>query len=468
MKLSPKILANITLLVYWGPSNPLYYLWGFILFFFILFFKPEWVKTNGVFSRRIIGYVVLFIALFFISFFYNYSAQKSSINNLIWSILTYGSSLFILLALLMIPFKESDLKGIVMFSLYLSIFQVFLGYFQMLQFQHFQHINPFSGEHGQTTGDYFVGTTFNPGIGSFVAVKMSLTAILFMPFWFAKKNLKNSIIVLLLFIGWVLASAIFTLIFGLIVIVWFFIVKKIMHSFTTFKLNKSVFYTVLIAIGAALIFAITQPDNISYIIASAEETYASITDKDVILPTLKVIYYKKTFGELPKEYPMVNLIGVGPGNYSSRSAWLTSGEYLLEQPSYIPITPTPVAQKYTFSLWSKKLISADFPGAGSIIHQPFSTWVSVYAEMGIPALIIFFLIFRSFYSGFTMAQKTASGAFMQEYTLGIKMSLVYLGLLFFIENLFEYPLVMGQFFVFACAVIRVYENKMNPTSIKQN
>jgi hypothetical protein len=441
----------------------LYYLWGFILLFFILFLKPEWVKSAGTYSHSIKKYVLIFCCIFFISFLYNYLFLFPSFNNLLWSLFTYGSSLTILVALLMVPFKEQDLKSIFTFSLYLTLFQVFLGYFQMLQHDSFQHLNPFQGS--QSNGDYFVGTTFNPGIGSFVAVKMSLTAILFIPFWFSKKNLKNSFIVLLLFIGWVLASAIFTLLFGMLVIGYFFVAKKIIFAFKTFRLNKSIFYMSILGIVAALIFAFSQPDNISYITASAQETYASIMDEDVILPTLKVIYYKKTFSVVPKEFPYMTFIGLGPGNYSSRSAWLTSGEYLLEQPSYIPVSPSPAGSKYTFSLWSKNLITPDFAGAGSIIHQPFSTWVSIYAEMGLFALIAFFMIFNTFNKSFGYISKHTDDLVLQHLSLGLKMSLVYICLLFFIENLFEYPLVMGQFFVFACALLRVTENKRKETKL---
>ena len=105
------------------------------------------------------------------------------------------------------------------------------------------------------------------------------------------------------------------------------------------------------------------------------------------------------------------------------------------------------------------MINVNFKGAGSIIHQPFSSWLSVFAEMGVFALLSFFFIFNPFYKGFGFALNTSKNVFTNQLAIGLKMSLVYIGLLFFIENLFEYPMVMGQFFVFACALIRVAEKK---------
>jgi len=460
IKNSSKTIAYLTLLVYWSPSNALHYFWGFLLLFFILLFKPEWVKKSGVFSRKIIKYVLIFFCLFCISFLINYFKYDYSANNFIWSLLTYGSSLFILVALLLVPFKEQDIKGIFVFCLYLTLFQVFLGYFQMLETSSFQYVNPFASGNNNI-GDNFIGTIFKLGLGGFIAIKISLIFILFLPYWFAKKNRKNTIILLLLLIGWILPSAIFTLIIGMFVIFMFYIVGNIVKSFYTYKIKSSVFYSIII--GSVLIsgFFIIQRENVGYLTQSIIETYGTIIGKGTVLPTRKVIYYRRTLIELPKERPHILLTGLGPGNYSSRSAWLVSGKYLEHQPDYISVTPTDIASEYNLSLWTKDHFTPDFKGAGSIIHQPFSSWVSVFAEVGILGLLLFFLIFSTFYKGFNYAIKIyKKNKEIYNLLLGMKISLVYLLCLFFMENLFEYPIVMGQFFVFACAVIKITEKRM--------
>lgn len=464
MRISPRAIAYVTLLVYWGPSNALYYLWGFILFIFIALAKPEWLRFKNIFSRRIVNLVVIFWFLFFLSALINYPLLGSSLNNLLWSILTFGSSFTILLALLAVPFKSEDLPKIFRFSLYLTFFQVFLGYFQMLKAQNFSNINPFTG--GIDAGDFFVGTTFDPGIGNQVTIKMSLMVLLYIPIWFSNRTLKNNIIIAILFLGWILPSAIYTLIIGMIVITFFLVVKKLLEATYTFRLNQSVFYITIVGIAVAGAFVYTQRDNVIYLTESVKAIYSTIVNKGVKEASRKVIYYKQALTELPFEYPVTSLIGVGPGNHSSRSAWLVSGEYLEFQPPYIPVTPSKVAKQYTTSIWSRKMIEQGFLGAGSITNHPFSTWVAIFAEMGLPALITFALIFYVIYRALRYHLKISTDPFHINITKGAIMSLIYILLLFFVDNLFEWPLVMGQLFVFTCVIIRATENASSDASQK--
>ncbi|MDZ7646836.1 MAG: hypothetical protein U5K54_06465 [Cytophagales bacterium] len=251
------------------------------------------------------------------------------------------------------------------------------------------------------SGDNFVGTTFNLGIGNLVAVKISLMLLLFWPFWFAKRSIYNTLILVFLFIGWILTSALYSLLLGLFVITFFYFVNKLIHGFATFKFSASIIGVAIVSFLCIVVFVFTQPDNVGYLKASLKATYSTILDLPGEEQTIgKVLYYRRTLKDLPWEYPSMLLFGVGPGNYSSRSAWLVSGEYLLRQPSYIPITPSKVANDYTLSLWSKNLKSETFKGAGSILQQPFSTWLSVFAEFGLPGFCIFLLTFYTFYRRF--------------------------------------------------------------------
>lgn len=463
IKLSPKGIAYITILVYWGPFNALTYFWGFLLLFFFIFLKKGQLKAEGIYSRNIIQYALLFFLLFLTSSIVAYYINPASLNNIFWSTLTYGSVFSVAIALLLIPFKKEDLVAALKFLVYFSLIQVIVGYFQMLYGTSFQYLNPFGS--GKDAGDLFVGTTFNPGIGSLVAIKLSLATLLFIPFWFQNKSLKNSIILLLLFMGWVLASALFTLVAGLGVLFFFFIFRKIVTSVFTLKLNTSVFYITILGVVASSVFFYTQRSNIEYALTSLRYSYATLKGETVKgqVSTRKVFYYRNTLTELPFEHPSMLLIGVGPGNYSSRSAWIVSGAYLESQPSYIPVTPSAIAKKYVLSVWNKDMISSKFKGAGSIMHQPFSTWLSVFAEFGIPALIVFIMFFFTFYKSFNLNHQLED-EFLQNLSLGLKISLVYLMLLFFIENLFEYPIVMGQFFVFACAFSRINNSKILGTN----
>lgn len=462
MKITPRAIAFATLLVHWGPSNALSYGWGFLLFIFVLATKSVWFNSNGIFTRRITRYTIYFSIVFFLSAFVNLFKQDASYNNLFWSIFTYGSTLCTLIVFLSLPFREEDGASIFRFSLYLTFFQALVGYVQMLDASSFQTINPF-GVLGPAAGDYFVGTTFDFGIGNQVAIKMSLTALLFIPFWFSERSGRNSIILILLLIGWILPSAIYTLIMGFLVIVLFFVVQGSFRSIFTLKIQPTIFYASLAGILIAGIFAYTQKENVGYMVESLKQVYTTVINKDIKQAARKVIYFRETITSLPLEYPYVPFIGVGPGNYSSRSAWLVSGEYLENQPSYIPVTPSKIAQDYNISLWSRKHISAEYLGGGSITNTPFSTWFSIFSEMGLLALLFMVMIMVTLYQSFGYTQRNAEDMFSRNLALGLKMALLYLVLLFFVDNLFEWPMVMAQFFVFAAVLLRRIENKMKET-----
>lgn len=468
MRVTPRLIAYSTLLVYWAPSNALWYLWGFILFLFIVLAKPEWTKIQGRISKLILRAVLLFVIVFAISAAVNFKKHDSHLNNLVWSVITYGSSLCLLLAFLTLPFKAEDAWPIFKFSLYLSIIQVFVGYVQMLSYQSFTSLNPFSVG-GGGVGDTFVGTTFDEGIGNHVAAKLALTALLFIPFWFNKRNLKSTVFLLILCVGWILASAIYTLLIGFLVVLYYFVYKKLLQSFTTSRLSKTVFYASIIGVIAVVSFISIQPENISYLTQTLKQAYFTFKEDELHSTGRKVAYYRRTLTKLPEEYPSALVVGTGPGNYSSRSAWLVSGEYLVHQPWYIPVTPTPLAKKYNISIWSSKMITRDYVDAGSIANQPFSTWLSVFAETGLIGLFAFATIFYALHRAFKRSQPNKTPD-LQSLQTGLRMSLLFITLLFFVDNLFEWPLVMGQFFVFACLYLKISEQNpafSDPISYRQ-
>jgi len=459
MKVTPRTIAYLTLLVHWGPSNALSYGWGFLILFVLLLAKPEWFHTNGVYSTKAIKYTSYFVGFFLLSAVANTFLTKSSINNLFWSLFTYGSSLCTILVFLCLPFRKEDAAKVFSFSLYLTFFQAIVGYVQMLAAQSFSSLSPFAVL-GPAAGDYFVGTTFDFGIGNIVAIKMSLTTILFLPIWFANRNFKNSLIMIGLVVGWILPSAIYTLLIGFLVIFYFFVVRGSHRSVFTFRMRPSVFYAMITSILLLGTFLITQRENLGYATESIRQIYLTALGRDVSQVARKVVYYRETLTELPLEYPWVPFVGVGPGNYSSRSAWIVSGEYLVVQPSYIPVTPSKVATDYTIALWGKRLISDEYKGGGSITNQPFSTWLSILAEMGVFALFAFAMLHATLYQAFAYAEKNSREQFHKMLAVGMLMATIYLSILYFVDNIFEWPMVVAQFIIFGALSLRQIENEL--------
>ncbi|HQQ95911.1 MAG TPA: hypothetical protein PLX35_01550 [Cyclobacteriaceae bacterium] len=452
MKIRSIHLAYLTLLIHWGPSNALSYGWGFLLLLFVLIAKPEWLRVNGHYTKSIATFTIGFIIIFFLSAFINFAYGDSSLNNLGWSVFTYGSTIASLLVILFLPFREGDAIKLFRFNLVLTFIEVAVGYVQMLQAQSFQSLNPYSVL-GPAAGDNFVGTTFDWGIGNLVAIKMSFMAILFIPFWMTERNLKNSILLIILLVGWILPSAIYTLLLGFISIAIFFVGQELARVASVSKMRTHIFFGLVAAILMGLIFVYTQQENVRYTVESLKQVYTTLRNKDIVQASRKMIYYRETLTELPAKFPRIFTVGIGPGNYSSRSAWLVSGDYLTVQPEYISVTPSDIAKRYTIKLWGRRLISDEFKGGGSITNQPFSTWLSVFAEMGLFGLIALILIFSSIYRALSKGQVLAESEFDKNLNYGLRIMVVYVVLLFFVDNIFEWPLVMAQLFVFVSVAI---------------
>jgi hypothetical protein len=452
MKLRAIHLAYLTLLIHWGPSNALSYGWGFVLLFFVLIAKPEWFRVNGPYTKSIIIFTLCFIAIFTLSAAVNFVYGDSSLNNLGWSVFTYGSTIASLLVLIVLPFRDGDAIRLFRFNLILTFVQVAIGYMQMLQAQSFESLNPFSVL-GPAAGDNFVGTTFDWGIGNLVAIKMSFMAIMFLPFWISERSLKNTVLLMVLLVGWILPSAIYTLLLGFIAIAVFFVGQEVVRTLSVSRMRTHIFFGLIAGILIGIIFVYTQQENVRYTVESLKQVYTTLRNKDIVQASRKMIYYRETLTELPVKYPRVLAVGVGPGNYSSRSAWLVSGDYLTEQPPYIKVTPSDIAKRYTIKLWGRRLISDEFKGGGSITNQPFSTWLSVFAEMGLLGLIALILIFGSIYRALNKGETSAVSAFDRNLNYGLRITVLYVVLLFFVDNIFEWPLVMAQFFVFVSIAV---------------
>lgn len=452
MKFRSVHLAYLTLLIHWAPSNALSYAWGFLLLFFVLIAKPEWFRSNGPYTRAMLTSTLSFVVIFALSAAINFVYGDSSVNNLGWSVFTYGSTVASLLVIMFLPFREGDALKLFKFNLILTFVQVAIGYVQMLQAQSFQSLNPYSVL-GPAAGDNFVGSTFDWGIGNLVAIKMSFMAIMFIPFWIAERNLKNTILLMTLLIGWILPSAIYTLLLGFISIAVFFVGQEIVRALSVSRMRTHIFFGLIAAILIGIIFIYTQQENVRYTVESLKQVYTTLRNKDIVQASRKMIYYRETLTDLPVRYPRVFTVGVGPGNYSSRSAWLVSGDYLTDQPDYIQVTPSDIAKRYTLALWGRRLISDEFKGGGSITNQPFSTWLSVFAEMGLLGLISLILVFSVMYRALTKGQALAPTAFDRNLNYGLRISVLYVVLLFFVDNIFEWPLVMTQLFVFVSVAI---------------
>ncbi|MEM7114009.1 MAG: hypothetical protein AAF614_16360 [Chloroflexota bacterium] len=109
------------------------------------------------------------------------------------------------------------------------------------------------------------------------------------------------------------------------------------------------------------------------------------------------IAIKRAIYDLPNDYELYPLVGLGPGQFSSRAGLIGTGLYFggPVNPRPLPLLPqgmSPSFEAYTLDLWLAKTGRATGGGGGDTgsTNQPFLSWLSLYTEWGI---LVFFGIF---------------------------------------------------------------------------
>jgi hypothetical protein len=98
--------------------------------------------------------------------------------------------------------------------------------------------------------------------------------------------------------------------------------------------------------------------------------------------------------EMPREYPAMRFIGLGPGQFSSRAALIATGFYFggITDPKSLPFIREQVSaplSDYLLDLWIDASDEARY--GNSSTAKPFFSWVSVYTEFGAPLFIGIFV-----------------------------------------------------------------------------
>jgi len=92
---------------------------------------------------------------------------------------------------------------------------------------------------------------------------------------------------------------------------------------------------------------------------------------------------------LVPESPEISVVGLGPGQFTSRASLIGTGYYFggIFSPRPLPLLPTGMSEefrRYMLDLWVQ---SQATPWLGST-HQPFFSWMSVFTEFGILPVIV--------------------------------------------------------------------------------
>jgi hypothetical protein len=371
----------IAIILCWSPSNALAYLVPLIsVSVFVLLTKSSTVIRNVVVWFLVWGIIISFYILL---------APRFVIHSALLSILTYSSFLMFLAiprrfvtSLDLLNRMLTWIRWIVIIEALVGITQGLYGFTQ-------------TGSFDIANGDFVEGT-IHPALPSelsfsnpMFAINMALLLVAILPDLILRR--KGYIAVILGGISLIMASVLHVLIMlamaGLLAILFFWPIS----------VRRRVTYLAGAGLTLALIlafFALRSNFGTADLFARqllSGESYRSIAIQRAVI-------------EMPHDYPLLPLVGLGPGQFSSRAGLIGTGLYFggPNNPRPLPLIPkgmTKAFEENTLDLWLE--ITAQ-NARGIIIgstHNPFLSWLSVYIEWGILALaavfsLVLFLLIR--------------------------------------------------------------------------
>lgn len=277
---------------------------------------------------------------------------------------------------------------------------------------------------GMSTGDYLKGFFINSSVNMIIMAFFSI-------YFFIKKDKTNTAIAIIVAILSTYMSGILIALFMLC-----------LYAFFMFNLKNKVKVVVFILVGI-FIFSKVSPENIDYIDTILTEKINSKTD-----PSRKLVSFKQTVNNFVSS-PGSFLFGEGGGKFSSRTAYLTGGEYA----NWYPKSLVYRSQKFEdnhFKLWNNAVLSKRFSDGTS--NQPFSFYNKIVGEYGMVGAFLFLIYISYFFKQFNIL------------SYGQLILLMLMGF-FVLDYWFEYFTVVLFFEIFMFLDIK--RHKINEQSIKQ-
>ncbi len=253
------------------------------------------------------------------------------------------------------------------------IFNSILCFFQYgLLMIKYRSINPFTSELGTSAGDFIIGFFSNS------SVNMIICAFFFSYYMFIKLNRRNAFIAILCLLLTTYMSGI--LIFLITIVIYIFFIRK-----TT--LTKRVIYLSSILFSLFL-FVIISYNNVEYAIG----IFSLIFE---VNPPRKIVAFQETYELLSSNW-LHFFVGLGPGMFSSRAAFIADGEYVSWYPSVLAWKSSLFANNH-YLLWNPEVLSIDYNDGTA--NQPFSLYNQLLGEYGIIGFISFLALYiRHFYT----------------------------------------------------------------------
>lgn len=368
----------LTNLVVWLPSKMLAYA--------VPFLAIAWYLIRARSGSGLIRVVVALGLYAFLTLFYllwgKYVHVEFVLQNAILCIITYGSFLFFMAVPKNALSHLSDHMRYIKAMEWIILIESALGIFQAVAYV---AIN--GGNFDSATGDVVQGTlsplSFLDPAGNFnnqiYTANLLVLLMFYIPYVVSQR--KGYAIAAIGFLAILMASVMHLLIAFLVAIA----LIAPYYSRSLIKISGTRLILVVCIVLALVLAMFLQPKNfalISYYFERIVTNDSPKTEATVVSVT-----------KLPQEYPWVYVIGLGPGQYTSRAGLIGTGHYFGEfkKPKPVPFINEQISEpfkKYIYKSWED--VSTNVAKYGnSTMSRPFYSALSIVMEWG---YVVFFCI----------------------------------------------------------------------------
>ena len=374
--LKPEYFPCILLLASWLPMRGAMQAIAFVIlpFLVVLGFVFKQISL----SKR----DTIFWGVFF-AFYAVYATTYSdfSLWNPIVGLITYSGLL--LFSVRSVGFGKTA-RVFVLCTAGLTFFEGILGVMQVVVAQGGNFIFE-----GPAIGDYAVGTTLVDTNSHMYGAKMFYQSLFLLYAWhyagkqrYISRNQRLLVLGGLVFgtLGTMYASPLaFVLIYIMVISCCYLLVSVWQLLRRKPLLLREIGLLAIWIVGMVFVIQLTQPAN-SFLVGAATQTVTETGENGAVPVTRKLEVLQELVQKDLLASPLTTLLGYGLGRHSSRAAMILSGDYLLNQPDWLPITSSPQTAYLVETYWND---GAKAQYHGSHIAMPSSSIQAVLMEFGL-------------------------------------------------------------------------------------
>jgi hypothetical protein len=304
------------------------------------------------------------------------------IHSALLSILTYSSFLMVLVIPGRLVASLDLLDRMLTLAGWMVILQALVGITQGLY--GFTQTGTFSGSNGD-----FVEGTIHPALASelslsnpMFAINMTFLLVALLPDLILRR--KGYLAILLGLISLIMASVLHVL----MMLTAAGVIATLFYWPLSLRRRMTYFVGIGLIIGAVVAVVALESN-----FRTAEGFARGLLSGE----SYRSIAVKRAVVDMPQDYPLLPLIGLGPGQFSSRAGLIGTGRYFgrPNDPRPLPLLPTGMSaalEENTLDLWLAFARSDQRGISLGSTHQPFLSWLSVYVEWGILVFLALFIV----------------------------------------------------------------------------